>query len=192
MRSASIQGITSLNSKMFHLHIHNSQDIHVENVQITAPRGSPNTDSVHVSNSRGVRITDSSIGTGDDCVSLVGGSTYVNISGVACGPGHGINIGSLGVNNDEKDVSGIRVMNCSLKSTDNGLRIKTCAPSRSSIVVSDVTYADITFEDVTNPIIIDQHYCPHGDCQREVGTHNYVPHYKIPRRNDESFHRIPR
>lgn len=65
-------------------------------------------------------------------------------------------------------MSGIIVSNCTLKSTDNGLRIKTWAPSQSSIVVSDISYSDITLDDVDNPIIIDQHYCPHGECKQNV------------------------
>lgn len=94
--NASIQGITSWNSKMFHFHIHNSQNLKVENVHITAPRDSPNTDGIHISNSKDVQIVDSSIGTGDDCISLGDGCKNIKISGIACGPGHGISIGSLG------------------------------------------------------------------------------------------------
>ncbi|KAL1560679.1 galacturonan 1,4-alpha-galacturonidase [Salvia divinorum] len=165
--NANIQGITSLNSKMFHFQIHNSQNVNVENIRITAPHDSPNTDGIHISNSRDVKIVNSIIGTGDDCISLGDGCTNVNISGVACGPGHGISIGSLGKYSDEEDISGITVTNCSLSNTTNGLRIKTWAPSKSSIVVSDITYADITLDNVKNPIIIDQHYCPHDECQNK-------------------------
>ncbi|XP_042067471.1 polygalacturonase-like [Salvia splendens] len=170
--NAYIQGITSLNSKMFHFHMRNSQNVNVENIHITAPHDSPNTDGIHISNSRDVKIADSIIGTGDDCVSLGDSCANVNISEVVCGPGHGISIGSLGKYSDEEDISGITVMNCSLTNTSNGLRIKTWAPSKSSIVVSDITYADITLDNVTNPIsyhpiIIDQHYCPHGEYQKE-------------------------
>ncbi|KAL0295365.1 UNVERIFIED_CONTAM: Exopolygalacturonase [Sesamum angustifolium] len=91
----------------------------------------------------------------------------VNISGVWCGPGHSISIGSLGKYEGEEDVSGITVRNCTLTNTDNGLRIKTWAPSLSSTVVSDVTYSDINVNNVKNPIIIDQYYCPGGSCSHE-------------------------
>ncbi|XP_011085642.1 exopolygalacturonase [Sesamum indicum] len=119
------------------------------------------------SRSNGVNIFDSHIATGDDCISMGDGSRNVNISGVWCGPGHGISIGSLGKYEGEEDVSGITVRGCTLTNTDNGLRIKTWAPSLSSTVVSDVTYTDINVNNVKNPIIIDQYYCPGGSCRHE-------------------------
>ncbi|KAH6785542.1 hypothetical protein C2S51_037997 [Perilla frutescens var. frutescens] len=164
VRGVVIRGISSRNSKMFHFQIHKATNLRVTNVNITAPAESPNTDGIHISNSWNVQIRDSLIGTGDDCVSLGDGSKNVNITGVTCGPGHGISIGSLGKYKGEEDVSGITVTKCHLMNTDNGLRIKTWAPSQSSTVVSNITFSDITLTNVMNPIIIDQHYYPDGDC----------------------------
>lgn len=166
VKNVLIQGISFVNSKMFHVHINDCQNVIVKNVRITAPDESPNTDGIHISRSDHVSITNSFIGTGDDCVSLGDGSRNIDISGVFCGPGHGISIGSLGKYNDEADVSGITVRNCTLSKTQNGLRIKTWAPSKSSIVVSNVTFANVILNSVRNPIIIDQHYCPSGSCQK--------------------------
>ncbi|KAL8485370.1 hypothetical protein ACS0TY_027606 [Phlomoides rotata] len=166
VKNALIQGISLVNSKMFHLNIFESQNVKVENIRITAPGDSPNTDGIHVSRSNFVNIIDTFIGTGDDCVSLGDGSTNVNVSNVFCGPGHGISIGSLGKFTGEQDVSGITVRNCNLSKTTNGLRIKTFAPSQSSNIVSDVTFAEIHLDTVYNPIIIDQNYCPDGECAR--------------------------
>jgi len=28
--------------------------------------------------------------TGDDCIAIIGESSYINATGIACGPGHGI------------------------------------------------------------------------------------------------------
>ncbi|KAI3465526.1 hypothetical protein Pfo_022189 [Paulownia fortunei] len=165
--NASIQGINLVNSKMFHLHIQESENVNVNNVHILAPGDSPNTDGIHIGNSNDVNIMDAHIATGDDCVSMGDGCTNVNISRIWCGPGHGISIGSLGKYKAEKDVGGITVRNCTFDNTDNGLRIKTWAPSSSSSVVSDVTFADIIINSVDNPIIIDQYYCPHGSCNHE-------------------------
>ncbi|KAL7102531.1 hypothetical protein ACP275_08G125700 [Erythranthe tilingii] len=164
VKNARIQGIKLINSKMFHVHIHESDNVVVKQVNILAPEDSPNTDGIHIGNSNGVRIMDSYIATGDDCVSMGEGSTNVNITGTWCGPGHGISIGSLGKYEEEEDVFGITVRNCTFNGTDNGLRIKTWAPSSSSTRVSDVTFSDIIVNEVKNPIIIDQYYCPHGSC----------------------------
>lgn len=179
MIGALIGGITSLDSKMFHILIHNSQDVDVENVRIIAPASSPNTDGVHVGSSMGVHIVDSLIATGDDCVSLGDGSRDIKVSGVTCGPGHGISIGSLGKYQNEEDVRDIVVSNCVLKNTDNGLRIKTWAPSQSSTLVSNVTYSNINVINVKNPIIIDQYYCPNGECKKNVRSHNFCNTLKI-------------
>lgn len=34
---------------------------------------------------------------GDDCVAISGGSSYVNITGVMCGPGHGFRFAFLSI-----------------------------------------------------------------------------------------------
>ncbi|KAK4420565.1 Polygalacturonase [Sesamum alatum] len=165
--NSAIHDINLVNSKMFHLHIHESENVNVYNVTISAPEDSPNTDGIHTSSTNGLNIFDSHIATGDDCISMGDGTRNVNISRVSCGPGHGISIGSLGKYEGEQDVSGITVRDCTLTNTDNGLRIKTWAPSASSNVVSDVTYTDINVSNVKNPIIIDQYYCPGSSCSHE-------------------------
>lgn len=152
---------------MFHISLHNSQHLSVNNVGISAPYNSTNTDGIHIGVSNDIRITNAHIATGDDCISLGDGSTNINITGVYCGPGHGISIGSLGRYAAEKDVSLITVRNCTLTNTDNGLRIKTVAPSPPSMA-SAITFEHIMMQNVKNPIIIDQHYCPNSNCTLRV------------------------
>ncbi|GFP84385.1 exopolygalacturonase, partial [Phtheirospermum japonicum] len=94
--NAQIQDIKSTNSKMFHMSIYESQGVTLNNVTISAPDNSPNTDGVHIARSSDIRLINSQIATGDDCISIREGSSSVNIMGVFCGPGHGISIGSLG------------------------------------------------------------------------------------------------
>ncbi|XP_073025222.1 exopolygalacturonase-like [Primulina eburnea] len=164
VKNGLIQDIYSVDSKMFHIHFHGSDNILVNNVGISAPRDSPNTDGIHISNADNITIIDAVIATGDDCISMGPGSTNINITRVLCGPGHGISIGSLGKYNDENDVNQITVRNCTLSNTDNGVRIKTWAPSSSHNSVSDVTVSDIQINYSKNPIIIDQYYCPTSHC----------------------------
>lgn len=63
--------------------------------------------------------------TGDDCIAINSGSSWISITGVTCGPGHGMSIGSLGEDGAYQTVEEVNVENCSFRGTDNGVRIKT-------------------------------------------------------------------
>ncbi|KAL9251344.1 putative galacturan 1,4-alpha-galacturonidase SALK6 [Drosera capensis] len=90
--NGNIGNIALLNSKGFHMSFSECQNITIHDMSITAPWDSPNTDGIHVSDSPNIRITSSTIGTGDDCVSIGPGSFNVSVSKVTCGPGHGISV----------------------------------------------------------------------------------------------------
>uniref|UniRef100_A0A162AH31 Polygalacturonase n=1 Tax=Daucus carota subsp. sativus TaxID=79200 RepID=A0A162AH31_DAUCS len=156
--NAQVTGITSLNSKGYHIKVNKGGGTTIEHVTITAPEDSPNTDGIHTSEANNINILNSDIGTGDDCISIGEGTQNINITGINCGPGHGISIGSIGKNADDGSVSGVHVMSCTMTSTENGVRIKTWT-SDCSATVSDVTFHDITIDQASNPIIIDQQYC---------------------------------
>ncbi|KAK1367397.1 Exopolygalacturonase [Heracleum sosnowskyi] len=159
-----VQNITLLNSKGVQMKIEESENITINNITITAPADSPNTDGIHTGNINYVNILDSNIGTGDDCISIGPGTTNINITRVNCGPGHGISIGSIGKNPSDQNVEGVNVQNCKMSSTQNGVRIKTWN-STYQVSVADVTFQDITMDKAQNPIIIDQQYCGGGhDC----------------------------
>ncbi|WOK98024.1 Exopolygalacturonase [Canna indica] len=95
-------------------------------IKIIAPKNSPNNHGIHIAESSNIKIIDSIIRRGDDCISIGPGSQNLQIACVFCDPDHGISIGSLGKSANEKDVVGLKVNNCTLSGTDNGLRIKTC------------------------------------------------------------------
>ena len=142
----------------------------IEHIQITSPADSPNTDGIHIGSSDNLKILNSFISTGDDCISIGPGTENLEINGVACGPGHGISIGSLGKYPNEDNVQGLYVANCNLTGTQNGLRIKTWATPAAS-TVSNLTFENIRMNEVYNPIIIDQQYCPKlGGCGNKVTT----------------------
>ncbi|XP_040999905.1 exopolygalacturonase-like [Juglans microcarpa x Juglans regia] len=153
-----LRGITSLNSKGVHIFITNCDNIRVRKVNVIAPEDSPNTDGIHVSHSNNVKIARTVIRTGDDCISMIQGATNVAINKVACGPGHGISVGSLGKYPHEEDVRGIYVKNCTFTGTDNGVRIKTW-PGSDLSAASGMLFQDLIMNNVKNPIIIDQGYC---------------------------------
>ncbi|XVF62543.1 hypothetical protein PTKIN_Ptkin09bG0016400 [Pterospermum kingtungense] len=157
VNDAIIRGIKSIDPKGFHIMISNSQNFRIFNLNLQAPGDSPNTDGFHMSKSNLVKISKSIVATGDDCVSMIHGSTNISVKKVICGPGHGFSIGSLGHYEDEYDVTGIMVKNCSLTDTDNGVRIKTYkteSPSKASGII----FRDLIMDRVRNPIIIDQEY----------------------------------
>ncbi|KAA8543073.1 hypothetical protein F0562_021432 [Nyssa sinensis] len=156
VQNALVEKINLVNSKGFHMTVTSCNNFKLEGLDITAPGNSPNTDGIHISRSDLVNVTNSVIGTGDDCISMGEGNSNIRVSGITCGPGHGISVGSLGHPLD-KDVKGIRVTNCTLKGTTNGARIKTLEKS-NQMKASNIIFEDITMTDVKNPIIIDQHY----------------------------------
>ncbi|KAL9410453.1 hypothetical protein AB3S75_044255 [Citrus x aurantiifolia] len=166
--NVSIKGLLSLNSQMYHIVINRCQDVLVEGAKIIAAGDSPNTDGIHIQQSRNVKIRSSSIKTGDDCISIGRGTTNLWIERVTCGPGHGISIGSLGKDMDEEGVQNVTVWKTVFTGTQNGLRIKSWArPSHG--FVKGVRFIDAVMQNVQNPIIIDQNYCPHNfNCPGQV------------------------
>ncbi|KAF2316956.1 hypothetical protein GH714_007788 [Hevea brasiliensis] len=105
--------------------------------------------------------------TGDDCISIGDGSQQIRITKVRCGQGHGISVGSLGKYEKEDPVVGIFVRNCTVYDTDNGVRIKTW-PALHGGIASDMHFEDIIMKNVSNPILIDQVYCPWNQCNPKI------------------------
>ncbi|KAI5341683.1 hypothetical protein L3X38_009558 [Prunus dulcis] len=167
LTNSKVQDITSLNSKFFHMHVFRCNHTTFQQLTITAPDESRNTDGIHIGASTAINITHSKIGTGDDCISIGDDSHQITVTDVTCGPGHGINIGSLGKYKEEKDVTGIIVKNCTLTNTENGVRIKTFPDSPSPSTASGIHYEDIIMVNVSNPILIDQLYCPYTQCEQK-------------------------
>jgi len=166
VNNGTVSGITLLNSKFFHMNVFQCKGITIKDVTVTAPGDSPNTDGIHMGDSSKVTITGTTIGVGDDCISIGPGSTEINITGVTCGPGHGISVGSLGRYKDEKDVTDVNVKDCTLKKSTNGVRIKSYEDAASTLTASKLHYENIAMEDVANPIIIDMKYCPNKICTK--------------------------
>ncbi|KAL3749590.1 hypothetical protein ACJRO7_010687 [Eucalyptus globulus] len=166
VNNALVRKLSSVNPKGFHISVVQCNNIRLYNLRITAPADSPNTDGIHISRSNLVKIARSEIATGDDCIGMIQGSTAISIKNVKCGPGHGISIGSLGKYENEADVRGVVVKNCTFSNTDNGLRIKTMrGPKATASRASSIIFQDIIMRDVKNPIIIDQEYNAHGKNQ---------------------------
>ncbi|KAI4378758.1 hypothetical protein MLD38_016193 [Melastoma candidum] len=154
-----ISGLKSRHSQMFHIVINACTDVNIQGVKVSAPENSPNTDGIHVQGSSNVMITNSRIGTGDDCISIGPGCSNMWIENIVCGPGHGISIGSLGKALEEDGVQHVTVSKVTFTGTQNGVRIKSWE-KKSNGFARNILFQHARMINVQNPIIIDQHYCP--------------------------------
>ncbi|XP_015875519.1 polygalacturonase At1g48100 [Ziziphus jujuba] len=163
-----VQGLIVKNSPQFHFRFDGCQNVHVESLTIKTPAYSPNTDGIHIENTNHVKIYNSLISNGDDCISIGAGSYNVDIRNITCGPSHGISIGSLGNHNSRACVSDITVSDSVIKTSNNGVRIKTW--QGGSGAVSRVIFQNIQMDTVRNPIIVDQYYCLSKKCENQTSA----------------------
>ncbi|TYI24278.1 hypothetical protein ES332_A06G222800v1 [Gossypium tomentosum] len=152
-----VHDLMLVNSQQMHIAFTSCLRVMVSNLKVIAPSTSPNTDGIHISSSHGVEVKNSVVRTGDDCVSIVGNTSRVQIRNFVCGPGHGISIGSLGKSNSWAQVRNVLVDGAFISNTENGVRIKTW--QGGSGYASDMKFMNILMENVAYPIIIDQYYC---------------------------------
>ncbi|KAK4441797.1 Exopolygalacturonase [Sesamum alatum] len=157
VNNARMSNLNFVDSMGFHIKVTDSNNTDIRNINIRAPGKSPNTDGIHLSSAINVNITDSIIGTGDDCVSIGHGTYNILVARIICGPGHGLSVGSLGKRPTETSLKGLTIINCTLVGTTNGARIKTYHAS-PRIQATHIYFQDIVMEKVKNPIVIDQHY----------------------------------
>ncbi|KAK6124922.1 hypothetical protein DH2020_041333 [Rehmannia glutinosa] len=157
-----------MNSQKFHVVIDGCINATISRLHIIAPSTSPNTDGIDVGSSTNVLINNCTMETGDDCIAIKGGTSNVTISEIACGPGHGISVGSLGQGGKRDEVEGISISNCTFNRTQNGVRIKTW--QGGSGFARNINFSYINFTEADNPVIIDQFYCPHQICTNETSA----------------------
>ncbi|KAK4402781.1 Polygalacturonase [Sesamum angolense] len=166
--NVTVTGITIQNSPQCHLKFDNCIGVSVYNFTVSSPGDSPNTDGIHLQNSKDVLIRSSNLACGDDCVSIQTGCTNVYIHNVNCGPGHGISIGGLGRDNTKACVSNITVRDIVMQNTMNGVRIKTWQGGSGS--VQGVQFSNIQVSEVQLPIVIDQYYCDKAKCKNQTAA----------------------
>ena len=80
-----VKRIKSVNPKFFHMAVIGCQKFRASGLTLDAPGDSPNTDGIHLEKSTDVKITDTNIRTGDDCISIGHGNSDMVISRINCG-----------------------------------------------------------------------------------------------------------
>ena len=123
--------MTISNSHIFHLIFCSCENVTVDNVTISSPADSPETDGIDIRETRRVRITHCHIDNGDDNVAISTTGTPrdhanflsedVEVSDCTFLHGHGVSIGSPTGGN----IRNVRVHDCTFDGTTNGIRIKS-------------------------------------------------------------------
>ncbi len=165
--------ITLINSPCFHLVPTDCENVTIDDVTITAPADSPNTDAIDPSASRHVRITHCRLDVGDDNVAIKAGASAsgrhpscedITVTDCTFLHGHGMSIGS----ETAGGVRNVTVRNCTFQDTENGLRIKS--PRGKGGTVENITYSDITMQNVDPAILFTCYYpkIPKSDAGQPV------------------------
>ncbi|XP_022871957.1 probable polygalacturonase At3g15720 [Olea europaea var. sylvestris] len=160
--NVTLSGLTFKDIPHMHVILDSLTSVHVSNITIDSPGDSPNTDGIHITGSTNVVVDHCRIGTGDDCISIVSGTSNVKISNIVCGPGHGISVGSLGKNGNHDIVENVEVSNVVFIRTMNGARIKTW--QGGSGFARNMVFEKILSHESSRIIDIDQFYCDHMHC----------------------------
>ncbi|XP_073144434.1 polygalacturonase-like [Henckelia pumila] len=155
-------GLMFKDSPRMQVVLNHLNSVNVSNIVVRAPEDSPNTDGIHVTGCTDAFIDRSIVGTGDDCISIVDGSSFITISNIICGPGHGISIGSLGKHGANGRVENIKVSDAVFIGTQNGARIKTWQGGKG--YARNILFERILSHESRNTIVIDQFYCDHEQC----------------------------
>uniref|UniRef100_A0A2C9VJF9 Pectate lyase superfamily protein domain-containing protein n=1 Tax=Manihot esculenta TaxID=3983 RepID=A0A2C9VJF9_MANES len=172
-----VEDVTSIDSKQFHVNVLGSKNLTFQRFSVKAPGNSLNTDGIHIGRSEGINIINSNIVTGEQAI---------RITNVRCGHEHGISVGSLEKCQKEEPVSGIYVKNCTIYDTDNGMRIKNW-PALYGGIASNIHFEDIVMQNVSNPILIDQMYCPWNLCNRKKTVRMHAREKELRVRQHRSF-----
>ncbi|KAF4309889.1 glycoside hydrolase family 28 protein [Botryosphaeria dothidea] len=147
--TSSIKGLNVKNTPVQGFSINSSSGLTLDSITIDNSAGDV-TNGGHNTDAFAERMWDR-----DDCLAVNSGENIV-FSGNTCSGGHGISIGSVGGRSDNT-VKNVKVSNCSIKDSDNGIRIKTVSGATGS--VSGVSYSGITLSNIAKyGIVIEQDY----------------------------------
>ena len=183
-RQLGFHGITVENSAAWSVHPFFCEDIGFFDMNVNAPKRSPNTDGINPEGCDGVQIVGCRISTGDDCIAIKSGKRELArafgrrarnhvIRNCRMADGHGaVVLGS----EIAGGVEGLTVTQCLFEGTDRGLRIKTCRGRGKESVVDGVEFSHIRMNGVLTPFVINMFYnCGVGEDKGSIANREPLP-----------------
>lgn len=159
-------GVRFSNSPCWHLHPYFCRNVSFLDIEVTAPKDSPNTDAMDPESCTDLRAIGCRFSVGDDCIAIKSGKIDQGNKYRTAASGHVIRnclmeYGHGAVTLGSEISAGVRdltVSHCLFRHTDRGLRIKTRRGRGENCVIDGVTFSDIVMENVLNPIVINMWY----------------------------------
>jgi polygalacturonase len=159
LTNSRIERLNIINAPVHVFSISGCKDLVLDYISIDNSAGTKlghNTDACDVGGSEDVTISNAWVHNQDDCLAVNSGRNIQFVNGTCIG-GHGLSIGSVGGRNNNV-VKGVKIMNSSIKDSENGVRIKTKS-GQGKGEVTDVTYSNIRLSGITKRgIVIQQDY----------------------------------
>ncbi|MCD6287638.1 MAG: glycoside hydrolase family 28 protein [Candidatus Hydrogenedentes bacterium] len=159
-----IEDVTIMNSPSWTIHLVGCDDVVVDRVSIENPEGSPNTDGINPESCRNVRISNCSINTNDDCITLKSGkdeegrtkarpTENIVITNCVMYRGHGAVVVGSEMSGDVRNVTASNIV---CVGTDRAVRIKSTRGRGG--VVENLRFSNFVAVDVNEPIYITNFY----------------------------------
>jgi polygalacturonase len=160
----SIEGLTFRNSPFWTIHPVFSDHVIICNVLVQNPPDAPNTDGIDIDSCTDVRVENTTVDVGDDCIAIKAGagerglregkaSKRITIHGCHFKQGHGgVVIGS----ETAGGISDVSVSDCTFESTDRGVRLKSRRGRGGA--VSNLRFCNLKMERVLCPVAINMYY----------------------------------
>lgn len=179
-KNIKLEDVTLTMSPSWTVHPLYCDNMLIRGITIKNPADSPNTDGIDPDGTRNLRILDSTIDVGDDCIVIKSGtedtpdkhpSENITITGCTMLHGHGgVVIGS----EMSGGVRNVAISNCVFYETDRGVRIKT--RRKRGGVVEDVVISNIIMDRVLCPFVFNMYYfCGKNGSMKHVWDKNPYP-----------------
>ena len=161
-----VHGVLAKNSPSWQLHPYFSKNIDFLDLDIQAPKDSPNTDAIDPEACDGVNILGCRFSVGDDCIAIKSGKIDIGrtfkkpanrhvITNCLMEFGHGaVTLGSEMAGG----VTNLTVNRCIFNKTERGLRIKTRRGRGKDAVIDGILFENIKMDGVITPIVMNMCY----------------------------------